>query len=134
MHLRRRARADPAAVRAQVKNFEAFRRALPAEARLYVAKNTLLRLAADRVEGWSELKQARARCARPVCCVCWPNAEGQREVSGSVRRAAGARGLACPPHKGQDLPNTACNGVEEGQHLAGSSRCLTRSTVGSVGA
>ena len=44
----------------QVKNFEAFRRSLPADARLYVAKNTLLRLAADRVEGWSELKQARA--------------------------------------------------------------------------
>lgn len=47
----------------QVKNFEAFRRSLPADARLYVAKNTLLRLAADRVEGWSELKQARARHA-----------------------------------------------------------------------
>jgi hypothetical protein len=47
-------------LRAQVKNFERFRRSLPADAKLYVAKNTLLRLAADRVEGWSELKQARS--------------------------------------------------------------------------
>ncbi len=41
----------------QVKNLEAFRRSLPAEAKMYVAKNTLLSLAADRVEGWSELKK-----------------------------------------------------------------------------
>ncbi|EIE19579.1 hypothetical protein COCSUDRAFT_58328 [Coccomyxa subellipsoidea C-169] len=40
-----------------VKNLEAFRRSLPAEAKMYVAKNTLLSLAADRVEGWSELKK-----------------------------------------------------------------------------
>ncbi len=42
---------------AQVKNLEAFRRALPESAKMIVAKNTLVSLAADRVEGWSELKQ-----------------------------------------------------------------------------
>lgn len=41
----------------QVKNLEAFRRSLPAEAKMFVAKNTLISLAADRVEGWSELKK-----------------------------------------------------------------------------
>ena len=42
-----------------------FRRSLPAECKLYVAKNTLLRLAADRVDGWSELKQVCACAWRP---------------------------------------------------------------------
>ncbi|BDA46617.1 probable 50S ribosomal protein L10 [Coccomyxa sp. Obi] len=40
-----------------VKNLEAFRRSLPESAKMIVAKNTLVSLAADRVEGWSELKQ-----------------------------------------------------------------------------
>ncbi len=42
---------------AQVKNLEAFRRSLPESAKMIVAKNTLVSLAADRVEGWSDLKQ-----------------------------------------------------------------------------
>ena len=41
----------------QVKDFEAFRRALPAEAKMYVAKNTLMRLASERVDGWGTLAQ-----------------------------------------------------------------------------
>ncbi|KAK9821422.1 hypothetical protein WJX81_002482 [Elliptochloris bilobata] len=40
-----------------VKNFEAFRRSLPEGSRLIVSKNTLLGLAADRVDGWSDLKR-----------------------------------------------------------------------------
>jgi len=38
-----------------VKNFEAFRRALPADAKLYVAKNTLMKQAVSRVPGWDPL-------------------------------------------------------------------------------
>jgi hypothetical protein len=40
---------------AQVKDFEAFRRSLPAEAKMFVAKNTLMRLASQRVDGWADL-------------------------------------------------------------------------------
>lgn len=40
-----------------MKNLEAFRRSLPAECKMYVAKNTLIGIAADRVDGWSELKK-----------------------------------------------------------------------------
>ena len=38
-----------------VKNFEAFRRALPADAKLYVAKNTLMKQAVSRVSHRSSL-------------------------------------------------------------------------------
>ena len=42
-----------------VKQIQQFRRALPKEgAKLLVCKNTLLKLAADKVEGWEELKPA----------------------------------------------------------------------------
>lgn len=42
-----------------VKQMQEFRKALPKDgAKLLVCKNTLLRLAAERVEGWTELKSA----------------------------------------------------------------------------
>ena len=47
----------PCVLGVQVKDFEAFRRSLPEGSRLFVAKNTLLGLAADRVPGWSDLKR-----------------------------------------------------------------------------
>lgn len=41
-----------------VKQMQDFRRSLPEGAKLIVCKNTLLKRAADSVEGWSELKTA----------------------------------------------------------------------------
>ena len=41
-----------------VTQMQNLRKALPKESTLLVCKNTLLRLAADRVEGWGELKPA----------------------------------------------------------------------------
>lgn len=42
-----------------VKQLQEFRRNLPQEgAHMYVVKNNLLKIAADKVDGWSELKQA----------------------------------------------------------------------------
>ena len=42
-----------------VKQMQEFRKSLPKDgAKLLVCKNTLMRLAADRVEGWTELKPA----------------------------------------------------------------------------
>lgn len=35
-----------------------FRLSLPEDAKVVVCKNTLMRIAADRVEGWSDLKEA----------------------------------------------------------------------------
>lgn len=39
-----------------------FRLALPADAKIVVCKNTLMKIAADKVEGWSDLKQASQVC------------------------------------------------------------------------
>jgi large subunit ribosomal protein L10 len=39
-----------------VKQVQTFRRMLPKESKLVVCKNTLLKRAADEVEGWGELK------------------------------------------------------------------------------
>lgn len=41
-----------------VKQLQDFRRALPAQSKMLVCKNTLMRVACDKVEGWSELKPA----------------------------------------------------------------------------
>lgn len=41
-----------------VKQLQEFRRSLPAESKVLVCKNTLMRVACDKVEGWSELKPA----------------------------------------------------------------------------
>lgn len=42
----------------QVKQIQEFKRSLPKETKLIVCKNTLMKRAADSVEGWSELKGA----------------------------------------------------------------------------
>ncbi len=44
-----------------VKNFESFRRALPADAKLYVAKNTLMKQAVSRVSCLSSFHRLLAR-------------------------------------------------------------------------
>lgn len=42
-----------------VKKFEKFRRSLPEEgSHLYIVKNNLLKIAADKVDGWSDIKQS----------------------------------------------------------------------------
>ena len=41
-----------------VKQMQDFRRSLPADAKLVVCKNTLMRVAIDQVPGWAELKPA----------------------------------------------------------------------------
>jgi large subunit ribosomal protein L10 len=41
-----------------VKQLQDFRRALPAQSKVLVCKNTLMRVACDKVEGWGELKAA----------------------------------------------------------------------------
>ncbi|EFN58789.1 hypothetical protein CHLNCDRAFT_48119 [Chlorella variabilis] len=41
-----------------VKQLQDFRRSLPASSKMLVCKNTLMRVACDKVEGWSELKPA----------------------------------------------------------------------------
>ena len=58
-----------------------FRHSLPADTKVVVCKNTLMRIAADKVDGWSDLKKAtnvsfmlpleavvlcRASCAYPT--------------------------------------------------------------------
>ena len=43
---------------AQVKQIQDFKRSLPKETKLIVCKNTLLKRAADEVEGWQDLKPA----------------------------------------------------------------------------
>ncbi len=42
----------------QVKQIQDFKRSLPKETKLVVCKNTLMKRAADAVEGWSELKDS----------------------------------------------------------------------------
>lgn len=49
-------------VNLQVKEMQDFRLALPADAKIVVCKNTLMKIAADKVEGWSDLKQASQVC------------------------------------------------------------------------
>lgn len=41
-----------------VKQIQEFRRSLPADSKMLVCKNTLMRVAVDKVEGWDELKLA----------------------------------------------------------------------------
>lgn len=42
----------------QVKEMQVFRLSLPEDAKIVICKNTLMRIAADRVDGWSDLKEA----------------------------------------------------------------------------
>lgn len=44
----------------QVKEFQDFRRSLPEQSKIIVCKNTLMAIAADKVEGFSPLKEALA--------------------------------------------------------------------------
>lgn len=46
----------------QVKQIQDFKRTLPGETKMVVCKNTLMKRAADAVEGWSELKPAAKVC------------------------------------------------------------------------
>lgn len=48
-----------------MKQIQDFKRSLPKETKLVVCKNTLMRRAADSVEGWAELKQATKVRAAP---------------------------------------------------------------------
>jgi len=41
-----------------VKDMQEFRHSLPADTKVVVCKNTLMRIAADKVDGWSDLKKA----------------------------------------------------------------------------
>jgi hypothetical protein len=41
-----------------VKQLQDFRRSLPEQSKMLVCKNTLMRVACDKVDGWSELKPA----------------------------------------------------------------------------
>lgn len=41
-----------------VKQIQEFRRSLPADSKMLVCKNTLMRVAIDRTDGWEELKPA----------------------------------------------------------------------------
>ncbi len=79
-----------------VKNFEAFRRALPADAKMYVAKNTLMKQAVSRVSGSIPLVQQHqdvqlllAINLTAGCCTlsgrCMPNLKKSITVASAQR-------------------------------------------------
>lgn len=53
--------------RLQVKEFQDFRRSLPETSKIIVCKNTLMAIAADKVAGFSPLKDALAVSPAPAC-------------------------------------------------------------------
>lgn len=63
----------------QVKEMQDFRLALPADAKIVVCKNTLMKIAADKVEGWSDLKQASQ-----VCCMLLLHISALAEIMSDI--------------------------------------------------